>query len=708
MEIESRFSRSNPLIERAGYLFAMLVLVCSASIVSAQNEYWPVATLQPQGLGAQITPIAGVALAGDVAVTVYQQTPTLGYRVFLRKRNAQQAWDVPQLLVQGQPGEGEGVTVSADADHIAIGLPKVDTNGRVDVFLRNGTNWTLQQRISAAPGAPPAGGTTSNFGTFVSIAGSLLTVSSTDLFFSSQHDTYRYDSTSGSWVDAGFSQWNPLSTSTIARTDGHRVLACYNTACVIRLFDAAGSIPGGGSVPFLGSFATADEWIFGYADGALGAYQLSANAWTLRQQFGTPSSYAATSGKLMLRPSSSQTTHFYEVDGSGVWQMTATAQDPSLPGGKAINQSFALSGTQSFARRDGTWLPSGTIEGVVDVSSFWFGYSVTLAANHVWIGSPLYNRDYQSGAVWMEPLDGNSSIFPRNLDAPLLHASNAGFGHVIATDGLRVAVASKPTIAMTPLEVRVYSASSISPLVAEITVPGTLPAPYSVDVDIDGDTLALLRLVNGSPSEVFIYVDSGAGYVLNQTLQLPGVSIRKIVLSGDLLAVGQSQFQRIGGTNGDFSPVDPIVNPLGLTLNFARMARSGNLLVVAANFPAAGEPLARSFSLTSGGWVYSGDVNRGAFPDAQCTFPAIDPLPGDGANMIACVVGNTLSLATPNPIGSDWTVTRSANVPGLINGPGSINAVAIDGDHVAIGESSDSRVVVVDISETILNGGFDR
>lgn len=222
MDIGKGFSRVNSVIARTVQCASVLVLLLAATFASAQNEYWPVARLQPPGLDAQLTPIADVALAGDVAVTVYKPSATLGYRVFLRKRNAQ-GWDAPQLLVQGQPGEGQNIAVSADADHIAIGLPKADSNGRVDVYVRNGLNWALQQRISAAPGAPPAGGITSNFGLFVSIAGQLLTVSSSDLSFTSQHDTYRYDTAVGSWVDAGFSQRNPLSTSTIAKTDGHRV-----------------------------------------------------------------------------------------------------------------------------------------------------------------------------------------------------------------------------------------------------------------------------------------------------------------------------------------------------------------------------------------------------------------------------------------------------------------------------------------------------
>ena len=178
MEIQMLSNCIDPIIKRAGRFIAVCALVFSASTANAQNEYWPIAKLQPPGLGAQSTPIAGVALAGDVAVTVYKQTQTIGYRVFLRTRNAQQAWDAPQLLVQGQPGEGDGVTVSADAGYIAIGLPKSDTYGRVDVYTRNGTTWTLQQVIPAAPRIGFGGGTTPNFGYVISLRQSLLVVSS--------------------------------------------------------------------------------------------------------------------------------------------------------------------------------------------------------------------------------------------------------------------------------------------------------------------------------------------------------------------------------------------------------------------------------------------------------------------------------------------------------------------------------------------------
>lgn len=485
-------------------------------------------------------------------------------------------------------------------------------------------------------------------------------------------------------------------------------MACYNTACSIRLFDNSGSIPGGGSVPFLSSFTTAGEWIFGYANGALGAYQLSGTVWTLRQQFGAPFSYVVSSGKLKLRPSpAQQLMQFYEVDQSGVWQVVTMVDDPAPTVGNAINQSLALSGIQSFARQNGAWSPSGTVEGIADVASFRFGTAVSLAANHVWIGSPRHNNDFASGAIWMEPLDGNSAAFPRFVDAPHFSSSGVGFGQVIATDGDRVAVVSLPDYVAALLKIRVYSATSLSPIVADMAAPPTAQRASVVDVAIDNSTMVLFRRLGGA-AEALVYVDSGAGYALNQTLTLTPSAVSKVTLRGDLLTVGQMQFQRTGGLTGNFSPIDPIVNPPGVVLNFSRLSRYGALMVVAANFPDAAEPIARSFSITSAGWTYAGDISRGAFPDASCFYPVAATLPMGGANMIACVTGTTLSIATPNPVGNDWTITRSAVVPGLTTGPSSINGVAIEGDHVAISEPGQSRVTVVDISESVFSAGFDQ
>ena len=714
MEIQTASNRIHPTIERVGRFIAVCVLVLAATVVSAQNEYWPVATLQPPGLGAQLTPIAGVALAGDVAVTVYKQTQTLGYRVFLRKRNAQQAWDAPQLLVQGQPGEGEGVTVSADADHIAIGLPKVDTYGRVDVYVRNGTNWTLQQGIPAAPGAGPVTGPSPNFGYVVSLRQSLLVVSSGDLTFTSQFDTYRYDAANGNWILAGYSLQTVTSTKAIAKTDGQRVASCYDNTCRSFLYSNGQFFSEGGFyLEGVSAFEIDANWFFVRADGNLDGYRRIGSSWSMSQQFGLTNNFAVYDGRMIKQVYVTQSPAIgvYVDDGNNVWQLISTAEDPAPIGGTAISQDYALSGIQSLHTETGPfgpWSPSGTVEGVADMASFGFGTAVSLASNRVWIGSPRYNNDFGSGAVWMDSLDGNSPVSPRFRDAPAFSASNVGFGQTIATDGVRVAVASAPAInSLAPVKVRVYLATSISPIVMEITAPLTAFRATGVDLTIQGSTLALFRRSNGV-AEALIYVDLGAGYVLNQTLPLPPTAVNKVLLQGDLLIFGQMQFQRSGGATGNFSAIDPIVNPPGVVLNFSRMSRYGNLLVIAANFPDAAEPIARVFSLTPAGWTYSGDISRGTFPSASCFYPAASPLATNGTGTIACMTGTTLSIATPNPVGNDWTVIRSASVPGLTNGPFNINGVAIDGEHVAIGEPGPSRVVVVDLTESIFSAGFDQ
>lgn len=707
MEAQSASNLICPIIKRAGRFIAVSVLIFATSMVSAQNEYWPIATLQPPGLDAQITPIAGIALAGDFAVTVYQPTATLGYRVFLRKRNAQ-GWDSPQLLVQGQPGEGDGVTVSADAGYIAIGLPKSDTFGRVDVYARNGTTWTLQQGIPAAPNLGFGGGTTPNFGYVISLRQSLLVVSSgLQVFSQSQFDTYRFDTSTGNWILGGHSIAT-LSQSVIGKTDGQRVASCFNNLCGSVLHDGNGhfSAEGGFSVQNVPAFEVDGAWIFVKPNtGELSAYQRSGTTWTLRQQFGQTGSFAMSGGNLVVANSSM--VNFYRVDGTGIWQTTATRESPSPTGGITINQSFALGGIQSFIGQNGPWLASGTVEGVTEVASFRFGTAVSLAANRVWIGSPRHNSDFRAGAIWMEPLEGNSAAFPRFIDAPSFSASGVGFGQVLATDGARVAVVSIPDYVAAPLKIRVYSATSFSPVVADITAPPTATRAGVVDIAIHGNTLSLLRAVGGV-DEVLVYENLAAGYVLQQSITLPPSAFKKVILLGDLLLVGQSQFQRVGGATGTFVQVGNVVNPPGVALNFGRMARYGTLLVVSTNSPAVGEPIARAFSFAASGWTYSGDVDQGSFPNAFCAYPAAGTFPDGGATLIACSTGKSLSIATQNSGGSDWTITRSADVAGLTTGPVSINAVAIEGDHVALGVPGQSKVVVVDITESIFAGGFDQ
>ena len=68
-------------------------------------------------------------------------------------------WTLQQKLTasDGQPGDEFGISVSLDGDNLLIGASDDDDNGSDSgsayVFVRNGTTWTQQQKLTASDGA---------------------------------------------------------------------------------------------------------------------------------------------------------------------------------------------------------------------------------------------------------------------------------------------------------------------------------------------------------------------------------------------------------------------------------------------------------------------------------------------------------------------------------------------------------------------------
>lgn len=87
-------------------------------------------------------------------------------------------WTQQQKLTSSSPDNGSyfGYSVSVDGDYCIVGVPHygaTDT-GRVEIFYRSGGTWTLQQAINGATG------TYANFGGSVSISGNTVAIGADD------------------------------------------------------------------------------------------------------------------------------------------------------------------------------------------------------------------------------------------------------------------------------------------------------------------------------------------------------------------------------------------------------------------------------------------------------------------------------------------------------------------------------------------------
>jgi uncharacterized repeat protein (TIGR01451 family) len=122
-----------------------------------------------------------VSASGDTGVVgFYREDTTAGTDagsayVFVRSGTT---WTEQQKLTasDGAPGDGFGVSVSVSGDTVVVGAYCDDTPGGTDagsayVFVRSGTNWTEQQKLTASDGAPGDG-----FGVSVSVSGDAVVV----------------------------------------------------------------------------------------------------------------------------------------------------------------------------------------------------------------------------------------------------------------------------------------------------------------------------------------------------------------------------------------------------------------------------------------------------------------------------------------------------------------------------------------------------
>ena len=215
--------------------------------------------------------------------------------------------------------------------------------------------------------------------------------------------------------------------------------------------------------------------------------------------------------------------------------------------------------------------------------------------------------------------------------------------------------------------------------------------------------MLLVRRLGGATGAL-VYVDSGAGYLLKQTIALTLAAVSRAILRGDLLKVGQVQFQRTGGSTGNFSPIDPIVIFPEFFSHVLLWTSAGDSSKLARR---------RSANCTDlldrvGGL----DLRWGHHP--RCV---------PQRNVLPSCRSNTSDWRCEHDCMRHWYDSQHHHTEpgwqrldhhaircrsGVINGPFNINGASMEGNHVAIGEPGHSRVTVVDITESIFSGGFDQ
>ncbi len=699
---------------RAGVCSRVLtafVLLFVSGIAVAQTAAWPIATLQPPGFEVPYGPLAGIATTGQLAVTAYGPTDTIGYRVFARKRVAG-TWQAPELVAQGPISDGSPRVVVADGDNIVVGLPEASIYGRADIYRRDdlSSTWALEQSLTSAP---PVGW--QQFGGKLSMRKSLLVVGSR-FGWGERVETFRRDSVTGTWQDAGFTSSNSSGLS--GTTDGNRIAVCGTSTCSTVKQDAAGTWQNEGWLPGSNSGALVDgEWLLatsytapGYA---LKAYKWAAGQWQFQQNvIAMPSSSKVVGGAgTVAFLDTGSVVRVISLNSDGVWRAEASLNMPE--GGNYrvdLAGDVVLADTQSFAGNTNGWIPTGTVEGIPNVTGTGFGSAVEIVGDRVWIGSPGHSSDYRSGAVWLQALNGIIPASPSELIVPPQPSIGTLLGGAFDSDGVRVAVASYGQSSNGKTAVRVYDAiTPISQGIA-LSVPPLSQWVGNVDVAIKGEIVALARKGSGALI-VDVFRKDGSAYPLAQTIIPPtlpygsqGSGGANIVLSDQWLLAGRRRYQLAAGMYVDRGDLVLPLDEFGVVYDFTQIVEGPGFVVAPALSDDVGMRLGAVFaSDPAEGWIYRGAVQKAAPDTSVCKTMSAS----ESAIVCMSINSDQLRVAEPDGATGNWRVVGSATVPGAVISPYTLYPLDVAGDKVVVGLPNDARVVILSLSEAIFGSGFD-
>lgn len=684
----------------------------------AQQVAWPIKVLRPPGSDSAAPSLASVAVSGDRAITGYSGSLAEGFRVYSRTSSAG-AWSAPQLLAQGSDATDGSVVLSADWQRLAIASPLSAGGGRVAIFKRGAGpgGWILEQTIAAPNGVI-------QFGGGVSLRGNLLVVTA-DLANSVY--SYRFDTTSGVWVDAGFQYQNIFLGTVSAVTDGSRIAYCrplMQGGCAVADYSAvngwqiqsAMDPPVDSTGRVIGMTSTD---LFIRIGETLAIYKVSSGPLSpLSDQYPYPGGFRFSSDDFRFVAATATETHFFDPSIFGIW--VDSSQAPISADAVAIEGSRVLVGDQSFRQVGSGRIASGIAAGVPDLSDSLFGQT-EVVDDELWIGASGFDSsDSNAGAVWTLPIDADGLPDSGPALGPASPALQDYFGAEIAAGGGRVAISSTGARTTNDSVGRVSIFDATTHALQQVI---DLPDAGSTirHIAIAADTLVVSRQLpcSGScSSDVLVYTDQGAGFVFSQTIPFPvGASAgaqfaTTLRLRGDWLLSGKLMFKR--SMSADFEFVAELEKPPGMSWGPGALSRESNPLVV-ATWPSVDRiALVYSFDDTTG-WTLSGAVKDGGLTlDSECLDLDVG-IPGIGC-IAASESGEKLFLAIPDAVGTDWSLVGASPALAPNELPRGHYSMRMNGDRAFVGRIDTvfepagrniGKVTVLSFDESIFGSGFE-
>ena len=372
----------------------------SASVFVRLGSSWG-----PQGLlsadDGQTDAVFGssVALDGDTAVigapNNYQapDTPPPGSAYVFIRSGAN--WILQAKLAEGMERSGFGFSVALSGETVLVGAPGDDnssgsSNGSAYVFVRSGTSWILQQKLS------PDAGWVQSFGWSVALDGDTALIGVPEDSSNGQRkgSAYVFSRSGSSW-----SREEKLTAADAAEIDefGRSVALAGDTALVGAPFDDdAGD-------------ASGSAYVFTRSDGTWGQEaKLTASDAVAGDDFGW---YVALSGDTALigaiawdRPNANGSAYVFVRSGAGWSQQAKLSGDnagvqdmfgwsAALDGGIALigvpHESWWMYGgsVYVFVRSGTSWIPHDVLTASDAAANYFFGESVALDGSIALVGA---------------------------------------------------------------------------------------------------------------------------------------------------------------------------------------------------------------------------------------------------------------------------------------------------------------------------------
>lgn len=350
-------------------------------------------------------------------------------------------WFDPAIFIQqakltafdGELIDNFGAAVAISGDTVAIGSPGDDVyRGSVYVFVRSGTNWALQQKLTVSDAHP-----VDEFGYSVALNGNLLVAGAPDdaIIASRQGSAYVFTRSGTTWTQQqkiypGGGDLNEVFGSAVALTPANDMILVGSPGKVIN-FDLNQSLGAVFVFRISGGVWSPQQTLYA-SDGVNGSYfgnaiSISSNTMIIGARFHTVSGNPNQGAAYVFSRSGNNWTEEQKLlasdgaSGDNFGISAAIDGNTAVVGAHhdSVGPNFAQGSAYVFTRNGAAWTEHAhLISDQGTPINFLFGASVALQGNLAFIGTPgdntgsvfVYER---TGTIWSQrqkitPIEGQA------------------------------------------------------------------------------------------------------------------------------------------------------------------------------------------------------------------------------------------------------------------------------------------------------------